>query len=144
METLQLNVDLTRLTASGSWVPRLVYPLCIKRSTAQLHLLAVVTLRQGFSEWLLAGFFFILSSDFTLHGTNELNSVRYVTALHQIALLTLLRQIFQDFSTWIMAIILEIIFSQYEKYTVDLFNDAFTQQTFIELVFHNQVLGVQR
>lgn len=104
----------------------------------------MVTLRQGFSEWLLAGFFFILSSDFTLHGTNELNSVRYVTALHQIALLTLLRQIFQDFSTWIMAIILEIIFSQYEKYTVDLFNDAFTQQTFIELVFHNQVLGVQR
>lgn len=43
-----------------------------------------------------------------------------------------------------MGTILEIIFIQYGKYTVDQFNNAFTQQTFIELIFHKQVLGVQR
>lgn len=43
-----------------------------------------------------------------------------------------------------MGTVLEITFSQYEKYTVDRFNNAFSQQTFIELIFHNQVLGVQR
>lgn len=41
-----------------------------------------------------------------------------------------------------MGTILGIIFRQYGKYTVDQFNNACTQQTFIELVFHSQELGV--
>lgn len=41
-------------------------------------------------------------------------------------------QIFWDSSTWIMGTILGIIFRQYGKYTVDQFNNACTQQTFIE------------
>ena len=36
-----------------------------------------------------------------------------------------------------MGTILEIIFSQYGKYTVDQFDNASTQQTFIELIFHS-------
>lgn len=88
--------------------------------------------------------FFIISSHFTLCWTQELNSICYITALYQIALETPAEQIFQDFSTWIMGTILEIIFSQCEKYTGGAFTDAFSHHTFLELVFRNQVLGGQR
>lgn len=50
------------------------------------------------------------------------------------------RHIFQRFSTEIVNTVLEIIFShcekQYEKYTVDQFDNAFIEQKFIALIFH--------
>lgn len=76
-----------------------------------------------------------------MYGMQELNSIWYIIALHQIVLQTLADTYFRDFFfTEIVGTVLEIIFShcekQHEKYTVDQFDNAFIEQKFITLIFH--------
>lgn len=77
-----------------------------------------------------------------MYGMQELNSIWYIIALHQIVLQTLADTYFRDFFffTEIVDTVLEIIFShcekQHEKYAVDQFDNAFIEQKFITLIFH--------
>lgn len=95
-------------------------------------------------ECVVSGFPCFISSGFTMCGTQELNSIRYIFALCQIVLQTLADIYFSVFLWRLQITVLEIIFShcekQYEKYTVDQFNNAFIEQKFIVLIFHNQIL----